>query len=180
MLVAGTLLATANYGGSTWTDGSAMPTRTELGASVATYGMLFGHVTTALNGGAGTCTITYTDQDGNTGNTQNLDMPGSAVLNTAFLQYSWNSGDYGIRDITNISYSGQSSPAGVAELWGITPIVAMFTGPNEGQMGIADLIGGEFAFQKFPAGTEFFTIGFAAHKLDHGLNLTTFLFMLFL
>lgn len=159
ILVAGTNLGTVNYGASSFTDGSAMPTRRELGTNgVATWGAVFMEVTTALNGGAGTAQITYTDQDGNTGNTVNLDVGGSAVKGSCFMQYTYATGDYGVRDVTACSYSGQSSPQGVVKLWGITPLGMIFSGPNEGQQGFLDLIGGDFAFMSFPVDTEFFTI----------------------
>ncbi len=171
-LVAGINLGTVNYGGSSFTDGSAYPTRTELGlASNPTFGPIVGEVTTALNAGAGTATITYTDQDGNTGATTNLEIPGSGIKNSCFYQYAYATGDYGVRDITGCSYSGQSSPAGVVKLWGIIPLATIHSGPNEGQQGCVDLMGSDFAFMRFPVDTEFFTICYGTSERAHFADL---------
>lgn len=172
LLVAGINLGTANFGAASFTDGVAYPTRTELGvASVPTFGPIVGEVTTALNGGAGSATITYTDQAGNTGNTVGMDVPGSASKDSMFLQFSYASGDYGVRDITNVTYSGQSSPAGVVKLWGIIPLAFVFSGTNEGQQGCADLLGSEFNFISLPNTVEFFTICLGTSERAHFADL---------
>jgi len=51
--------------GPTFTDGSAMPTVTELGSSRQVGGGVMCEVTTALNATPGNMTVTYKDQDGN-------------------------------------------------------------------------------------------------------------------
>lgn len=105
-----------------FTDGSAMPTVTELGVSRATSSPIFCAVTTALNSAPGSIAITYTDQDGNTGQTSTTEaLTASSVVQSGGMP-RLASGDWGVRDITNITQSGGTSPTGVVKCWGIIPL----------------------------------------------------------
>jgi hypothetical protein len=107
----------------TFTDGSVMPTETELGASVVKFGPVLVEVTAALNATPGSLTVTYTNQDGTT-----LHSSGALVLGAScgvgqanFLTLA--AGDYGVRDITAAARSGGTTPAGTLKFWGVIPIV---------------------------------------------------------
>lgn len=108
--------------GNTFTDGVAMPTKTVRGTSITTAAsIIFAVVTVAVTATTPVLTITYTDQDGNTGNTATLTLPTSPLINTAFyVTPHLASGDTGIRDITNISIS--TGTAGTIKVYGILPL----------------------------------------------------------
>lgn len=107
----------------TFTDGSAMPSEVELGNSAAPVsGPVWIEVTTALNATPGAFTITYTDQDGNTGQTsvsQNLNVSGT-VRSSGWVTLA--TGDVGVRDITAAARTGGTTPTGVVKFWGILPV----------------------------------------------------------
>lgn len=56
-------------------------------------------VVTALGAATTTATLTYTDSDGNTGNTSQITVPTSAVAGT-FIPFPLAAGDYGVRAVT--------------------------------------------------------------------------------
>lgn len=114
------LLGTITLPG-TFTDGVVMPTKKVRGASIQTAAsMVFGVVSTTVVG-TPTVNITYTDQDGNTGNTMTFTTPAGPQLNTALLLSNrFASGDTGIRDITAMTQSGGTS--GVIQIYGILPL----------------------------------------------------------
>lgn len=109
--------------GNTFTDGVAMPTKTVRGASITTAAsIVFAVATVAVTATTPVLTITYTDQDGNTGQTATLTLPTSPVINTAFyVTPHLASGDTGIRDITNISIS--TGTAGTIKVFGVLPLM---------------------------------------------------------
>lgn len=109
--------------GNTFTDGVAMPTKTVRGASITTAASLvFAVATVAVTATTPVLTITYTDQDGNTGQTATLTLPTSPVINTGFyVTPHLASGDTGIRDITNISIS--TGTAGTIKVYGVLPLM---------------------------------------------------------
>lgn len=111
-------LGTLTVSGNSFADGVAMPSKTIRGTSYTTATEIcFLVVTTAVTGTTPVMTITYTDQDGNTGNTCTLTLPTSPSLNTTFLMHPHlASGDTGIRDVTNMSISTGSS--GVMRAYG--------------------------------------------------------------
>lgn len=107
---------------STFTDGVAMPTKTIRGVSLqsATVMPVIAY-TVAATGTAPTFTITYTDQDGNTGITMTIAPPAAAAINSAYLMTPHlASGDTGIRDVTNISKVGGTN--GTVVVYGLLPI----------------------------------------------------------
>lgn len=114
-----TNLGSINMNTGTFTDGSAMPTRTVKGSSVTTSGqMVVAVVTTAVTATTPLVTITYTDQDGNTGNSAAMTLPTSPALNSVFNVYPHlATGDTGIRDITAVTKS--AGTAGVITFYGL-------------------------------------------------------------
>lgn len=116
------LLGTLTVSGNVFADGSIMPTRLVNGVSQVLATMIpMLVVNTALTATTPAVTITYTDQDGNTGNSAVLTLPTNPVINTAFcIMPHMVAGDTGIIDITNISISAGS--AGVLKVYGLVPI----------------------------------------------------------
>jgi hypothetical protein len=100
-------LGTLTVSGNSFSAGVTMPTKTVMGTSLQTATvepMLV--VTAALTATNPVVTITYTDQDGNTGATAVLTLPSNTLINSAFriAPYLAN-GDTGIQAVTNISIS---------------------------------------------------------------------------
>jgi hypothetical protein len=108
---------------NTFTDGVPMPTKTVRGASITTAASLvFAVATVAVTSTTPTLTITYTDQDGTTGNTASLTLPTSPAINTGFyVTPHLASGDTGMRDVTNISIS--TGTAGTIKVYGVLPLM---------------------------------------------------------
>lgn len=103
-----------------FTDGSAMPTETELGVSRVKSSPILVEVTTTLSGTPGNLTVTYVDQDGNAAEAGSAQALTASADGCSF--YQLNSGDIGARDITTASVS--LTGAGVLKFWGLIPIVA--------------------------------------------------------
>jgi hypothetical protein len=119
---------------NTFTDGSAMPTVTELGTSRVTSGAVIAEVTVALNSNAGNLVITYVDQDGNTAEaaTSRAMTNSAAVGSMQFITI--NTSDVAVRDITNITRSGGASHAGTIVFYGVVPIAMLGNGgPTSGE-----------------------------------------------
>lgn len=135
-------LGTLTVSGNTFSSGSSMPTKTIMGTSVTTASVAtFAVVTTALTATTPVLTITYTDQDGNTGNTATLTLPTNPNLNTAFLiNPHLASGDTGIRAVTNISIS--TGTAGVIEIFGCLPLAYDINGSTQSCVTVNDLLQG--------------------------------------
>lgn len=116
-----TLLGTLTVSGNSFSSGSSMPTKTIEGSSIQTASMFTVIVaTTALTATTPVLTVTYTDQDGNTGQTATMTLPSSPTLNTGFfLNPHLANGDTGVRAVTNMSISTGS--AGVLKAYGVIP-----------------------------------------------------------
>lgn len=113
---------TANGGSGSFSAGSVMPTKTIRGTSIVTAAScIFAVVTTVMVGaGTYTLTITYTDQNGNTGNTATLTIPNVAAVNSAFaIAPHLANGDTGIREVTGITLTGTT---GVIKIYGLLPL----------------------------------------------------------
>lgn len=109
----------------TFTDGSAMPTVDEGGVSRVTNGAILMEITTVLNATPGALTITYTDQDGNTGQSSGaMTLPASGVVGSAGFATLAGT-DCGARDITAASRSAGTTPTGVIKFWGVRPIAVL-------------------------------------------------------
>lgn len=122
-LVAGYVLqlGSLNMNTGTFTSGSTMPTRTIGGVSTQTASIYpFLVVTAAVTATTPTITITYTDQDGNTGQTATLVLPTSPALDTCFaIAPHLAAGDTGMRAVTNMTKS--AGTAGTVEVYGFIP-----------------------------------------------------------
>lgn len=139
-------LGEINIGTGTFTDGVAMPTKTVGGASVQTAAMMaFAHIDTALTGTAPALTVTYTDQDGNTGNTCSMTLPATATATSSYFMIPHlANGDTAIRDITACSRTGGT--AGVVSFRGILPLAIQI----KGNYNISPLL---YSLPKFPIGS---------------------------
>jgi hypothetical protein len=130
------LLGTLTVSGNTFTDGVAMPTKkvrvnSETNTMTGGAPLMMVVIRTTLTATAPVLTITYTDQDGNTGNSCALTLPNSTVANSAFMAHNHlASGDDGVRDITNISIS--TGTAGVIDVYGLFPIYGCESGVSSG------------------------------------------------
>lgn len=117
------LLGTLTVSGNSFAAGSAMPLRDIPGfADVQLASMLtMIEVSTTLTATTPVLTITYTDQDGNTGQTAALTLPTNSILSTAFVVTPHlATGDTGVRAVTNMSIS--AGTAGVLKAYGVVPL----------------------------------------------------------
>lgn len=105
---------------NTFTDGVVMPIKKVRGTSVQTAASIIFAVTDATISGGPTVNVTYTDQNGNTGNTFSFTCPTTALANTALMINSRMTTDTGIRDITAMSVTGLT--AGNIKVYGILPL----------------------------------------------------------
>jgi len=153
-------LGSLNIGTNTFTDGSAMPTVTELGNSNATWGPVLVEITTGLNATPGNFTITYVDQDGNAAETtSNIAMP---TTNNGIRTVGWvtlNSTDVGVRDITAAAQNAGTTPSGVIRFWGVRPIGQSFTTTSIGVLMSENLLSSGFIWSELGAGEQ--PIGFS-------------------
>lgn len=118
-------LGSINISGAsgTFTDGNAMPTRTELGISQQVWGPIYAEVTTGLNSAPGSLTVTYTNQAGTPSqSTGALALTAGAIIARCggFLKLA--AGDVGAVDITAASRSIGTTPTGVIHFYGIIPV----------------------------------------------------------
>jgi len=114
----------------TFTDGSAMPTVTELGVSRQIAGPVIAEVETAFNATPGNFTVTYVDQDGNGAETiASTALTASATVGSVSA-LPLNSPDWGVQDITTATRTGGTTPSGVVRFWGCIPLGYCLTGLN--------------------------------------------------
>lgn len=116
------LMGTLTVSGNTFSAGSAMPTKSLFGSSIQTASNIaFAVIDATLTATTPVLTITYTDQDGNTGNSAQLTLPtNSAVLSAFLIHPHLDTGDTGMREVTNISISTGS--AGSITIYGMLPL----------------------------------------------------------
>jgi hypothetical protein len=119
-------------------------------------------VTSNLTATTPTITITYTNQDGVTGQTATLILPTNPVLNSAFMiTPHLASGDTGIRAITNMSKS--AGTGGILKIFGLVPL-AMGNGSTAAAVMTPDILpspilmpmlkgGDKIAFYRFGSST---------------------------
>lgn len=152
----------------TFTDGSAMPTVTELGVSRVTSSAVIAEVTTALNSAPGSISITYVDQDGNAAEATTAQALGASAVVKSCGMINLNSGDVGVRDITASSRSGGTTPTGVLRFLGIIPVsmINFFGGSTSSD----NLVTAGFNLPKLGAGDELrvFVLGANAAKCIYG------------
>jgi hypothetical protein len=157
MLVAELInLGSLNISTNVFTDGSAMPTRTELNASNATASPIIAEITTALNATPGNVTVTYVDQDGNTAEATTAQaLPVSGPIHDAGY-IALNGQDWGARDITTATRTGGTTPTGTVKFWGLLPLALISSTPVAQQAVKANLLTGDFNLSRLGAGA---TIG---------------------
>jgi len=107
-------------GPNTFTDGVAMPIKKVRGTSVQTAASIIFAVADIQVVGIPNISMTYTDQDGNTGNTFNVPINSAIAVNTAYMINNRMTTDTGIRDITSMSASSVTS--GRIRIYGILPL----------------------------------------------------------
>ena len=107
-------------GPNTFTDGVAMPIKKVRGTSVQTAASIIFAVANTAVTGIPTISMTYTDQDGNTGNTFNVPINTNIAINSAYMINNRMTTDTGIRDITAMSAS--SLTAGTIRIYGMLPL----------------------------------------------------------
>lgn len=114
-------LGTLTVSGNSFSAGSTMPTKTVEGSSIQTASIFPVVVVSAsLTATTPVLTITYTDQDGNTGQTCTMTLPTSPTVQTGFFMAPHlANGDTGVRAITNMSISTGS--AGTLKVYGVIP-----------------------------------------------------------
>lgn len=105
---------------STFTDGVVMPTKNVRGTSVQTAASIIFAVADTAVVGVPAINITYTDQNGNTGNTFNVPINSGIAVNTAYMINNRMTTDTGIRDIT--AMSATSITSGTIRIYGILPL----------------------------------------------------------
>jgi hypothetical protein len=120
----GTALKLGSFNVSTnvFTDGSAA-------AAGVFYSRLLAVVQTVLSATPTNITVTYTDQDGNTGHaTSALTIPASAPVGNVFEFVLANTAgqmkDVGVTDVTAVVDT--AAPTGVVEIWGFNPLLDTF------------------------------------------------------
>lgn len=115
-------LGNINMSTGTFTAGVTMPTKTIEGSSIQTSSMLtVAVVTSAITATTPLVTATYTDQDGNTGNSCAMTLPSAAGLNSGFVMTPHlASGDTGVRAVTACTKSAGS--AGTLTFFGLLPL----------------------------------------------------------
>jgi hypothetical protein len=113
--------------GTGFTQDSTMPSRWVKGAPVQWAGSLLFAVIDAAVTGIPTITATYTNQGGTGGQvTSNIVLPTTTALNSAFLISSFlQSGDTGIRAVTNMTNSGAT--VGTISIRALMPIGVCMT-----------------------------------------------------
>lgn len=154
-------LGTLDLATSAFTDGSSMPTVTELGVSRQTSGMVLVEAITAIGSTSGGINITYVDQDGNaaeTTTTQNLPVSNANIHFVGAIIL--NAGDVGVRDITNATRTGGTPPTGTLKFWGCLPI-AMCCSDASGNIFTENLLTSTFMLSQLPAATKIIYFAYA-------------------
>lgn len=137
----------------TFTDGSSMPTITELGVSRTTASAVLMEVTSDLSALPGTITITYVDQNGNAAETTAAMTLTTLAASRTVGAVILNSGDTGVQDITAAARSGGTVPTGTIKFWGLVPI--SFLAGSPGTIGVCvmdNLVTSAFNWVKLGAG----------------------------
>lgn len=164
-------LGSLNISTNTFTDGSAMPTVTELNTSRAMSGIVLIEVTTVLNATPGNLQITYVDQDGNTAESNTAQAFAASAAVGSIGVVTLNSGDTGVRDITNAQRTAGTTPTGVITLWGVIPL-AIVHNVATGQGETVDLLTTRFAPQFWGTSDEVYALVgsvTAANTVCHGV-----------
>lgn len=151
----GTKLGTFDNSSNTFTDGSAMPSRTVFNtASTKIASAVIAYVTTAFNSTPGNLSITYKDQNDNAAqSTTAVAITASAAVGTAQL-VTLSSPDWGVVDVTGATRTGGTATfAGVMEFWGVEPLGIIDVSPFSTSHDVHQsfLTAGNFVFQRWAA-----------------------------
>jgi hypothetical protein len=115
-------LGSLNISTNVFTDGSSMPTVTELGVSRVVAGGMIAVVEVALNATPGSLSVTYVDQDGNAAEASPVTaMTASSTVESGGV-VPLNSPDWGVRDVTTAARTGGTTPTGTVRFYGLIPI----------------------------------------------------------
>jgi hypothetical protein len=134
-------LGTLTVSGNSYSDGSAMPSRTPYlytGGSSQTLASMIpvAYISTTLSATTPVLTFNYTNEAGTTGRSSTVTLPTNAALNSAFLLQPYlQSGDSAIRDLSASSPNGLSistGTSGVIKVVGLIPL-AVVANSNTGQ-----------------------------------------------
>jgi len=134
-------LGTLTVSGNSYSDGSAMPSRTPYlygaGSSQTLASMIpVAYISTTLAATTPVLTFNYTNETGTTGRSGTVTLPTNAAANSAFfLQPHLQSGDTGIRDLSASAPNGLSistGTAGVIRVVGLIPIAEIPTSGTGG------------------------------------------------
>jgi hypothetical protein len=155
-------LGSIDIGTNTFTDGVAMPTRSELGSSIPSASPIIIEVTTALNATPGSITTTYIDQDGNAAQATSAIALSASMPAGSSGYLTLGSNDWGVQDITNVVQSGGTTPSGVVKLWGVIPIAFMPASAAVSTSHQDNLLTSGFNPQRFGAGIEIGSFVFGA------------------
>lgn len=148
-----------NIGTNVYTVGAAMPTVDELGESTQPPASILIEVTTALNATPGTLTLTYTDQDGNTGvSSLAMSLVGNSVVK-AMTQTFLAAGDYGALELTNAVRTSGTTPTGVLQFWGTIPICFIDNSNFNKNINLVQLISEQPSHIRLDAGDVIIGIG---------------------
>lgn len=138
-------LGTLTVSGNSYSDGSAMPSRTPYlytGGSSQSLGSMIpvAYISTALTATTPVLTFNYTNESGTTGRSSTVTLPTNATLNSGFLlQPHLQSGDSAIRDLSASSPNGLSistGTAGVIKVVGLIPLAVIANSTNGHGLGL--------------------------------------------
>lgn len=165
-------------GSGTFTDGSAMPTVTELGVSRAIPTALIAEVTTAISFSVTTpsISVTYTDQDGNSSTSPNLTIPNACPVGQVGFG-TLATGDFGLTDITNCTRVGSpTTPVGVIKFWGMIPLAIMsnLNSVNSTLCSESLITGGSMSVQRYGAGDVLGIFHFGVQSIRSGVGVISF------
>lgn len=122
------LLGTLTVSGNVFSSAGSvsMPTKTVRGSAIQTASLIpVVAIINSLTATTPVLTITYTDQNGNTGQTCTMTLPTNPAFEGCFLMTPHlANGDTGVQAVTNISISTGS--AGVLKVFGLLPIHAAY------------------------------------------------------
>lgn len=126
MLYEAFLMGELDYATGTFTDGVVAPTRLAGGLSQQLPLSLWCECATDMVSQR-VVTVTYTDQDGNTGQVST-----SHTLTVNSLKHSGffvvlAVADVGVLDVTNVTATGGTTPTGTLKFWGVNPITILPT-----------------------------------------------------
>jgi hypothetical protein len=138
-------------GASSFADGVAMPTVTQLGNSVVQNAVVIAEVTTALTATPGNYTFTYKNQAGTGGQTSETISPVGSAPVRSMGYCGLATGDTGVQDITASSRAAGTNPGGVIKFWGVVPVGKFELSNGAFAGGFTNLLTSGFSWLQFDA-----------------------------